>query len=246
MAERRLKKNRKRCIAVAAILSSFFCLLSSAFAAPPSSVQLAYDIYMGGLKIGQIEETYTRVKDSYTLTSSTRAVGLLAIFKPGKILISSSGLVGPKGLKPLRFSDQRERAESNNRYAEFDWDVGQLTLIRQAQRTSVALPDGTQDRLSAMYQFMFLTLQPGATLDFPMTNGSKLDNYHYDVSNRQKLKTPAGDFDTLYIENQPGKGESKTEIWLATEHHNLPYKMIITDADGGKLTQVLSKFSITP
>jgi len=30
----------------------------------------------------------------------------------------------------------------------------------------VALPDGTQDRLSAMYQFMFLSLQSASTLDF--------------------------------------------------------------------------------
>lgn len=228
------------------VLSSAFCPLSSVFASPPDNVRLTYDVYKGGLKIGWIEESYTRDKDRYTLSSITRASGLLAIFKPGRILISSSGFVNAKGLQPLLFSDLREGEERRNRSAEFDWGAKQLTLTHQTQRTVVALPDGTQDRLSAMYQFMFLPLQPDTSLDFPMTTGGKLDNYHYAVMHKQKLKTPAGDFDTLYLDNQPGRGESRTEIWLATEHHNLPCKLTITDVDGGQFTQVASKLSVLP
>ena len=71
-----------------------------AFAAWPSSVQASYDVYKGSIRIAQIDETYTRNKDRYTLSSTTRAVGLLAILKPGKILITSSGLVSSKGLQP--------------------------------------------------------------------------------------------------------------------------------------------------
>jgi hypothetical protein len=93
---------------------------------------------------------------------------------------------------------------------------------------------------------MYLSLQPGKTLNFPMTNGGKLDDYHYAVMPGPKLRTPAGDFDTLHLDNQPRKGESRTEIWLATGHHNLPLKMTITDAEGAQLTQVLSRYSTSP
>lgn len=234
----------------AAKLLAIHCLLvsiiGSAFAETPNSIQLTYDVYKGGMNIGVIEETYTRDNNRYTLSSTMRAIGLLAIFKPGKILISSRGLIDLHGLKPLHFSDQREGEEKRNRQAEFDWDTRQLTLFHQNQRTVVALPEGTQDRLSAMYQFMFLSLQSATSLDFQMTNGSKLDIYHYSISHKQKLRTTAGEFDTLYLDNQAKKGESKTEIWLATEHHYLPCKMTITDADGGQFTQVLSKLSIVP
>lgn len=225
-----------------------FCLLSSipAFAAPPGSIQASYDIYKSGLKVGQIEETYKRDKDGYTLSSTTTPVGLLAAFKPEKIFINSSGLVGKQGLQPLRFSHRRERDESKESSAEFDWEARQLTLIHHAQRTVIALPDGTQDRLSAMYQFMFLPLQTDKTLDFPMTNGTKLDSYHYAITGSQKLKTPAGEFNTLYLDSQAKAGENRTEIWLATQRNNLPCKMIITDADGDQLIQVLSKLNIRP
>ncbi len=220
------------------------CVASAAFPAQPDNIRLSYDVYKGSMKIGVIDEIYQRDNNRYTLTSTTRAVGFLAIVKPGRITITSSGQINKDGLKPSRFNDQREGDEKRNRGAEFDWGSNKLTLIQRAQRNTVALPEGTQDRLSAMYQFMFLSLQPGNKLDFPMTNGGKLDNYHYAISNTLMLETPAGKFSTLYLDSQPKPGEDRTEIWLATQQHNLPVKMIISDADGGRLTQVLSKIDI--
>ncbi len=221
------------------------CVISTAYAAPPSSVKATYDIYKGKLRVGQINEAYTRTKDQYTLTSTTRAVGLLAIFRPGKINIKSNGLVTDAGLQPLNFSDLRNGEDGKNHRAEFDWNGKKLTLIQQPQNSVVALPNGTQDRLSAMYQFMFLSLEKSDTLSFNMTNGSKLDSYNYRIAPNQSVTVPLGTFKALYLSSTPEADASKTEIWLATEHHNFPYKMIVTDRDGDKLTQVLSKIDVT-
>ena len=49
-----------------------------------------------------------------------------------------------------------------------------------------------------------------------------------------------------YVASVPEAGSNRTEIWLAEEHANFPYKMVITDPDGGKLTQVLTKFDFMP
>lgn len=222
------------------------CVASLVYAAPPGSVQATYDIYKDGMKVGQVEETYTRNGDRYSLSSTTTPVGLLAMFKPEKVFIDSSGQIGKRGLQPLRFSHRREHDESKDSDAEFDWEKRQLTLIHQSQRTLFELPDGTQDRLSAMYQFMFLPLQGATTLDFAMTNGSKLDRYRYAIKRGQKIRTPAGEFRTLYLDNQAKPGEDRTEIWLAEQHNNLLCKMIITDADGDQFTQILSKLTIQP
>ena len=230
-------------LSTALFLLSF--LFGSAFAASPNSVVATYDIYKGGMKIGQIEETFTRDHDLYDISSTTHAVGLLAIFKPGRILINSNGLVSAKGLQPLRFSDQREGEEYRNRSAEFDWNARQLTLIKQTERTTVPLPEGTQDRLSAMYQFMFLSLEKSETLNFNMTNGSKLDIYNYFITPDQNVTVPLGTFKALYLASAPEAGTSRTDIWLAVERSNFPCKIIFTDQDGGKITQVLTALSIT-
>lgn len=216
-----------------------------ALAAPPDSVRATYDVHKNGLKV-EIRESYTRDKDRYTLSSVWAPTGLLAIIKPEKIFIDSSGMIGKQGLQPLLLNHRRERDEGKNSRAEFDWDRKQLTLIHHAQRTAVALPGSTQDRLSVMYQFMFLPLQNAATLDFPMTNGEKLDNYHYAIKHNQTVKVPAGEFEAIYLDSQDKPGERRTEIWLATQLNNLPCKMTITEANGDQLTQVLSKFEIKP
>lgn len=240
----RLKKTARYLARCSAGL--MLCCVLPTFAAPPASVQISYDIFKSGIPVGHIEESYTGNQDRYTLSSTTTPVGLLAIFKPEKIFIRSTGLIGKQGLQPLQFSHQRERDGSKDSNAEFDWQGKQLTLTHQQQHNAVNLPDGTQDRLSAMYQFMFLPLKPDSTLDFAMTNGNKLDTYRYAISGPQHLDTPAGEFNALYLDNQAKAGESRTEIWLCLDYHNLPCKMVITDADGDQLTQVLRKFTVKP
>lgn len=222
------------------------CVAGSVFAASPSSVTAAYDLYKGSLRIATVEETYTRDKDRYTLTSTTRAVGLLAIIKPGKIVISSRGLIGPGGLQPSFFSDQREGDARRSRQAEFDWMTRQLTLVYPSERKIFALPEGTQDRLSAMYQFMFLSLAKTGMLSFSMTNGSKLDVYNYRITPDQSVTIPLGTFKAYYAASAPEGRSNHTEIWLAADHANFPYKMVITDPDGDQLSQVLTKFDLVP
>lgn len=241
--------NRKRKTAISLrlcailVLPFVLCQLPPAFAAPPDSVQATYDVHKSGMRV-EIREAYTRNNGRYTLSSVWEPVGLLALLRPEKIFIDSSGLVGKQGLQPLRFNHRRELDENKNSRAEFDWENKQLTLIHHGQRTAVALPGGAQDRLSVMYQFMFLPLQDATSLDFPMTNGEKLDNYHYTVTHNQTVRVPAGEFKVIYLDSQARPGERRTEIWLATQHNNLPCKMTITEANGDQLTQVLSKLTM--
>ena len=155
-------------------------------------------------------------------------------------------MIGADGLRPLKFSDLREGEGGKDRSAEFDWSAKQLTLIQKTQRNAVPLPDGTQDRLSAMYQFMFLALEKSATLNFNMTNGGKLDSYQYHITPGQDVTVSLGTFKALYVASVPEAGAKRTEIWLAVEHANFPFKLVITDTDGGQLLQVLSKFDLVP
>lgn len=222
------------------------CAPFDLLAAPPDSIEAVYEVYMGRMKVGRIEERYAHAQERYTLTSTTLPTGFLAMFKPEKVYVRSSGLVGKLGLQPLLFSHRRENDNSKDSNAELDWNAGRITLIHQAQRETLALPQGTQDRLSAMYQFMFLPLNNTGSLDFPMTNGIKLDNYHYAVAPGPQIDTPAGRFDTLYLDSQGKPGERRTEIWLAVQRNYLPCKMVITEPNGDRLIQVLDSLAVKP
>ncbi len=214
--------------------------------APPGSVHARYVILKGSIEIDEIDEVYNRSAGHYSLTSTANPLGLLAVFKPGKVIIHSSGMIGPQGLKPLQFSYQREGDSQKDSHADFDWKNRQLSLNHDNQHTRVELPPGAQDRLSAMYQFMFLNLHGLHTLDFPMTNGSKLDHYHYTLATGTPFNSSAGQFNTLYLDSGAQPGETRSQIWLATARYNLPCKLIITDPDGGQLTQELRALDIQP
>jgi hypothetical protein len=215
-------------------------------ATSPLNVHARYAVLKGGVEIAEIDEVYTRKNNRYMLTSTAKPLGILALFKPGKIYIHSNGLITAQGLKPLQFSYQREGDSNKNSDARFIWEQHQLSLNHEGQHTSIDLPNGTQDRLSAMYQFMFLNLRDRHNVSFPMTNGSKLDNYHYSIAAGSAITTTAGTFDTLYLDSQAKTGETRTQLWLASTRYNLPCKLIITDPDGGKLTQELRKLDIQP
>ncbi len=220
-----------------------FALACTPACAAPVTVQAVYDVYISGMKVGQIDENYSAEGGHYTLTSVTTPQGLLAAFRPGKIYITSEGDIDGRGLHPHSFDDRREGNPEKNSAARFDWEHHQLNLSRPPQQ--LPLPDGTQDRLSAMYQFMYTTFLHQDTLSFAMTNGSKLDNYRYAIGQLQQLTTPAGKFEVRYLDSQGKPGENHTEIWLETQY-NLPCKMVITDTSGERMSQILSALKITP
>jgi hypothetical protein len=219
------------------------------FAATPASpvqftnIDARYDVLKGNIKVATISETYTRAQGGYHIESVTKAIGLLAMFKAEVIRVTSEGTVTAKGLRPLTYFQERKLDTERNTRADFDWKTKHITLTDRAGKRTLPLPAGTQDRLSAMYQFMFAPLQNATELNFNMTNGSKVDEYSYRITPDQSMTIPLGTFKALYVANPPQEGENRTEIWLATEHGNFPYKMIITESGGDKFTQVLTQIN---
>ena len=160
------------------------------------------------------------------------------------LLVTSQGIVTDKGLRPRTFIQQRKLDSVRNTRADFDWLTKRVTLNDKAGERIVPLPSGIQDRLSVMYQFMFLELQNMKAYEVPVSNGSKVGNYQYDITRDKSVKVPLGTFKTIYLASPPEPGENRTEAWLAVEHANLPCKVDITDPDGGKLSQVLTRFEL--
>jgi len=218
----------------------------TALAAPPSHIEAVYRVSLEGLDVAEMTETFTRKDGRYRIESVSRSVGLAALFKPETMRIVSEGRVTDAGLRPDHVRQTRERQSQRNSHADFDWERHTLTLNDLAGQRSVTLPDDTQDRISAMYQFLFLTLDGKDTLDFHMTNGSKLDDYSYRLSDPRPVKVPFGTFSARYVTTPPQANGGQTEIWLAAEQYHLPVKMVVTEGNGNRYVQVLTALTVTP
>ncbi len=222
------------------------CLSNPLLAAPPSRIEAHYDVLKGGVKVATMTETFVRQQDRYALESVSHAVWPLTILKPETIWVNSSGGVTAQGLRPATYISKRKVDEDRNARADLNWEKHQITLSDKAGQRTLPLPAGTQDRLSAMYQLMFLPLREMHVLRFYMTNGSKVDDYSYNIAHDQSVTVPLGTFKAAYLVTPPEKNASRTEIWVAVDHYNFPYKLVITEPDGGKFTQVLTGIVFTP
>ena len=121
---------------------------------------------------------------------------------------------------------------------------GRLAFTHDGHTETVALPPGTQDRLSIMYQFMFQVFDQRDRLDFSMTDGRRLAHYHYTVTPNVQIDTPMGRMATLHLVKQAEPDGSGTEIWLAPQHHFLPVKMVIREHNGTRYEQVATRIDI--
>lgn len=222
-------------------------LLPAHAATPYTRIEANYDVTKG-VRIATISETYTRAQNRYHLESISQAVGLLAMIKNETITVISDGTVTENGLRPDVASGTRKLDTQRNVKAEFDWTAKTVTLHNRDGVRTLPLPPNTQDRLSTMYQFMFLGLKENSTVDFYMSDGTDLDPYGFRAdAELQSVTVPAGTFRALHVSSTPQPGRrSREEIWLATDYANLPCKMLVVDSNGHEFTQVLTQLKTEP
>lgn len=225
-------------VLLAAVLPAF------AAVAPPQAVQAQYELSMNGTPIAVMQETFETSNGAYQAVSETQAIGLFALVqrRPGRV--TSSGEVGSGGLRPKLFDGTRGTGDARRVHAEFDWTAGTLKMSHDGRSETTALPVGAQDRLSVMYQFLFLPPEKLKDLAFAMTNGRKLDQYRYSIGPDTAIDTPLGRLAVIHLIKQHSAGETATEIWLAREHRLMPVRMRIVEDDGKRYEQVISRLEM--
>ncbi len=227
----------KRLFALAALVWA-----GALYAAPPHQTAATYALTKQGQRIGTVTETFKQDDGRYTLESVTAATGIYALFAKGKIVLASSGEVTDKGLRPLHFEHQRGGDPAKTIRADFDWDAMSLVHHFDGNTETAKLEPGTQDRISLLYQFMFMQSAKGDAKLW-MTTGRKLNLYQYKRAGEEKIATPAGTFLTLHFIKQHAADEDGTEIWLAKKRHNFPVRIVIEEHDGGRIEQNLTALS---
>lgn len=210
----------------------------------PSYVDMDFDLRRAtdSDTVGIAHISYKATQDGvYTLSSVTEAKGLASLFIAGKLTQTSEGKVTSKGLQPESFVYQfGDRADKTQR-ASFDWQAGKLSMATSKRTDQVDLPEGTQDLLSFMYQFMFIP--PLDQMQLTVTNGKKLRNYSYQFEGEETLQTGIGALRTNHIVKGGGDSEEKTELWLAIDYRNIPVKIRNTDKDGSVFEQIVTRLS---
>lgn len=156
---------------------------------------------------------------------------------------TSVGRIGPQGLMPERFTDVSRRT----REVTLDW--AQRTVQREGQTVATALPDGTQDRLSAIVQLTLQVMnaptQPtvGQEWAMPVMGLSALENWTFVYLGQALQDLPAGQFITWHLQRKPKADDPRgvvVDLWLAPAQYFVPVRIRYTEGNGDYVDQQLS------
>jgi hypothetical protein len=146
-------------------------------------------------------------------------------------------------LRPIEFSDERTgRATS---HAKFDWDANTLTMQYKGDPHTVPMPPNAQDRLSFLLAFAF-TPNSAYPVSISVADGGSISSYVFEVVGQERVKTPAGEFETTKVARRKDGPEDRrsTEIWLAPSRGNIPVRILVTEKDGTRIDQVVVRISV--
>lgn len=235
-------------VVIADAAPSTFMPERAAIRSLPRRGRIAYALYMGANKfeVARTVQSWETSADNYTLESTSGTSGLVGLFRSEQRIFRSMGRMTEHGLRPDHFVSSRiRRGQSDEAAARFDWEKHSITLGRGDAQRSAALPAGSQDILSFMYQLSLAPPPPGR-VQIAITNGSRFENYALDVLAEETLQTPIGNIRTLPVKQFRREGSESMEVWLAADYRYLPVRIRFIGRDGEQVgEQVVTEINIS-
>jgi hypothetical protein len=221
-------------------------LIGKALPAPPPSGRWSYSIHLGDfdqtgsaalLKLG-----FENHGTAYSLRAEISATGLTALFYGGVRKDFSRGRITANGFEPERYAELRSKGAE--RATQIDYSRKQIQF---AGGETAGFPEGTQDRLSSLFQLGLLArAQPelfvaGKMVEIPEMNLRDVENIRYKIDGPGELKTRLGVLRTLHLTRQPGASgkDPEIELWLDYDFGMMPVRIRVTDASGRVIDQVI-------
>ena len=222
------------------VLLATCALISGGLYAQTSPTQIVahYKIQKAGILIGTVEERFNRDGDSYKIVSETHTAGALKWLLDDQVILSSEGKIGPMGLEPFRYELKRLHDPTKNISATFDQARKQIISHHHNKTESFDLPAGTLDRISAMYQFVFVTPLT-AEVTVWMSQGKESEQYRYRKVGEPVIRVGDIDYATVHYAREAKPGGPQAQLWLARNRHYIPVRIVFEDSRGLSLEQTL-------
>jgi hypothetical protein len=221
--------------------NSFWLLISLAGlaqGAPPVRVEIEYDLTRNGKTMAEVVERLEHGNGTYQLTETWKGKGVYALL--GRAKRVSEGSLGADGPRPREYTDERSGRDTQR--VSFDWKANTITRRYKGATRTEPVPPDTQDRLSFLLALMFVSQKP-QPISFHVADGRGMSRHVYKPNGRERLGTPAGEFDTIkLLRRNEGSGEV-AEIWFAADRSYLPVRIVVVEKDGTRYEHVATRIS---
>lgn len=180
---------------------------------------------------GAIEETFPEWSASLKLRSAGVVDDLYKVnnrywvsYDDSFCAISSVQQVAEKS-KRRRIEVDYQEPPGEASYREFDLNKDELV-----DEKSVGVPPCVHDELAALSLLRTLQVEPGDTLELPISNGKKSVSARVEVQDREKVETPSGVYDAIRYEaflyhDVLYRRKGRLFIWLTDDERRLPVQI---------------------
>jgi len=205
---------------------------------PPARVELEYDLMRNGSKMAEVVERLEHGNGTYQLTETWKGRGVYALL--GRAKRTSEGNLGADGPRPREYVDERSGRDTQR--VSFDWSANTITRRYKGATRTEPVPADTQDRLSFLLALTFYS-QKGEPVSFHIADGRGMSRHTYRPNGRERLATPAGEFDTVKLMRKNEGSGDVSEIWLAADRGYLPVRIVVVEKDGTRYEHVATRIS---
>jgi hypothetical protein len=206
-------------------------------------VETEFDVRtkIDGSADGTAKITYNLIDGNhYQLKWLTEGSGFAALIFPDLLQVSE-GFLTKTGLQPSSYLYQFGNKTEKTRTANFDWFNKKVSMQTSKGTKTEDLPEGAQDLLSFMYQFMHVA--PLQTMQIPIATGKHLRIYDYSFEGEENINSSLGEIKTMRIMHSGIDSDEKTELWLAIDYQYVPVKIRKIEKNGDVVEMVATRIN---
>ncbi len=192
--------------------------------AMPSAFQADYTVAKGSMKLGNLHTSLKINGNRYSYHKYTKSSGLAALLTGIKITENTDGQISGQNLRPTNYLfNQSRRSKSKIDKIQFAGNSAKGNYKGTAYNEAIS--GVTQDRASLELVLARDVALNKAKLSYSVVERGRKKQYNFQKLGNEKIKTPAGTFNTVKVKVQRTGGKRETIFWLAKETDFMPVKI---------------------
>jgi hypothetical protein len=183
-----------------------------------------FEIVYRGMNAGSTTlELTAEGGERWRYVSRANARGVFKLALAGEIRQTSQFVLSNGTPRPLRYvaDDGTEDVQRDIRF-DFDWRAGRVRGTAEARPVDLPLREGLQDGMSVQIALMRELQEGRAPQRFFLIDKDEIKEYLYEFLGPARLRTAAGELDTVIWSSRRPGSDRVTRVWYAPSLGHLP------------------------
>ena len=194
----------------------------------PPEFEASYNIFKGSLRVGEMQVSLKKTGDEVIYQSSTKPVGMAALFLGKQLITDRSRLKLIDGrYHAVEYKHERSDKDKNrNEHYLFDWENHKASVKYKDRANELDIPAQTYDNFSAQLLLMREPSQEGTETSFSVISKGRLKEYIYQLEGVEAIDTQTGKFDANKFVRRKDNDKKTTYFgWYAEKLNYLPVQL---------------------